>query len=116
MRNETRNKLAGMIAGLVLGCTLGACATEGEEADSAIPGVDEIGEVQQEATAHLYGWHSVCAGSLTLHRSGYPDMSIGWGWDFNIVGFGDGINHAWGYATPDHRNDYFGWVYNGWFC
>jgi hypothetical protein len=69
-----------------------------------------IAQPASAATAHLTGWHTVCADSLTVHNAGDVG-TLTWGDSFYIDHFGDGINHAWGSSRVP-----YGWVYNGWFC
>ena len=96
----------------MVGC--GAPESEVDNTDRALksPGSDTQ-PAETEKTAHYTGWHTVCADSLTLYNAG-PIATIGRGAYFYIDHFGDGINHAWGWV--DGHPDYYGWVYNGWFC
>jgi hypothetical protein len=116
---DMRRNLHGLLAALALGCALAGCASEVGEDES--PGDESMADAgsdlgQLEATAHLTGWHSICAGSLTLHQA-FSDTPLGWGDQFYIDHFADGYNHAWGWAYG-HFGGYigWGWVYNGWFC
>lgn len=65
-------------------------------------------------TAHLTGWHTVCADTLTVYNNG-PVYVLHRGDAFHIDRFTSGIGHTWGQGFDGVFVPY-GWVYNGWFC
>lgn len=83
---------------------------------SLLAAVGLFAAVAQPAAANTYiygtGGYEVCAASLTHHLAAGGTVTLSRGHNYNVVGFGDGYNHVWGY----NQGGRYGWVYNGWFC
>ncbi len=130
MRSDTLRSLRGLLVASALTAAMAGCALDVGDTDDELAAEDgggaedgtahdgdAIGQASYAATAHLTGWHSVCASSLTLHMGGGNNPDLHRGWTFYIDHFADGYNHAWGWAyAPFQVYIGWGWVYNGWFC